>query len=65
MGELLPDLTAKEDQKIYDTNMNVIKETLSKGKAVEIRNFGKFSLREKPDNRQKPSKSFSEPSMNR
>jgi len=43
----LPDLTVKEAQKTYETTMNLIKETLAKGETVEIRNFGKFTVKAK------------------
>jgi nucleoid DNA-binding protein len=42
-----PDLTVNEAKKIYEMTMNLIKETLAKGEAVEVRNFGKFTVKEK------------------
>ena len=42
-----PDLTVNEAKKIYEMTMNLIKETLAKGEAVEIRNFGRFNIKEK------------------
>lgn len=42
-----PDLTVNEAKKVFDTTMNLIRDTLAKGETVEIRNFGKFKVKEK------------------
>lgn len=43
----LPNLTIKEAQKVYETTMNLIRDTLAEGETIEIRNFGKFMVKEK------------------
>ena len=43
----LPNLTVNEARKIYETTMNLIRDTLSKGKDVELRGFGSFKIRKK------------------
>jgi len=43
----LPDLTVKEAQKVYEATMNLIRDTLAKGETVEVRNFGKFTVKAK------------------
>jgi nucleoid DNA-binding protein len=42
-----PDITIAETRRIYEVTMNLIRDTLARGEAVEVRNFGKFSVREK------------------
>jgi nucleoid DNA-binding protein len=42
-----PDITIAEARKIYETTMNLIRDTLAQGETVEIRNFGKFNVKEK------------------
>lgn len=43
----LPDLTLNEAKKVYEMTMKLVVDTLAQGETVEIRNFGKFSVREK------------------
>lgn len=43
----LPNLTVKESLKIYETTMNLIRDSLSEGEAFELRGFGNFKIREK------------------
>jgi|YelNatPaOPRAMG01_1025707.scaffolds.fasta_scaffold85442_2 nucleoid DNA-binding protein len=43
----LPDLTVKEAQKVYEATMSLIRDTLAQGDTIEIRNFGKFTVKEK------------------
>jgi len=42
-----PDITINETRKIYEATMNLLKETLAKGDPIEIRGFGKFTVKEK------------------
>jgi nucleoid DNA-binding protein len=42
-----PDITIDETRKIYEAIMNLIKETLARGEKIEIRDFGKFTVKEK------------------
>ena len=43
----LPNLTVQEARKLYETAINVIRDTLAKGENVELRGFGNFQVREK------------------
>ena len=43
----LPDLTVHEARKIYETTMTLIRDSLARGEKVEIRNFGRFNIKEK------------------
>lgn len=42
-----PDITIFETRRIYEVTMNLIRDTLAKGETVEVRNFGKFKVKEK------------------
>jgi len=42
-----PNITVNEARRIYETTINLLKETLVKGESIEIRGFGKFTVREK------------------
>ena len=42
-----PTITVNEARRIYETTINLLKETLVKGESIEIRGFGKFTVREK------------------
>lgn len=42
-----PDITIAETRRIYEVTMNLIRDTLAKGETVEVRNFGKFTVKEK------------------
>ena len=39
------DLSRKDAEKVVDTFFDAVKETLSKGKRVEIRGFGSFTVK--------------------
>lgn len=41
------DLTLRKAKLVYENTMNLIKDELTKGRSVEIRGFGKFSVRKK------------------
>jgi len=43
----LPSLTLNEARKIYEVTIGLIKDRLSKGEDVELRNFGNFKIRKK------------------
>jgi len=43
----LPNLTLNESREIYETTMNLIRDSLSKGGDIELRGFGSFKIREK------------------
>ncbi len=45
--EAMPNLTVNEARKLYETTINLIKDHLSKGEDVELREFGSFKIREK------------------
>jgi len=47
MWDQFPDLTVQKSKQIYEHTINSIKNSLAKGESVEIRGFGKFSVREK------------------
>jgi integration host factor subunit beta len=43
----LPNLTVQEARKLYETSINLIRDTLARGEHVELRGFGSFQVREK------------------
>ena len=45
--EQLPDKNLAEAKEIFEKIMDIIKNNLAKGNDIEIKSFGKFSIREK------------------
>lgn len=43
----LPDLTLNEAKKVYEVVMKLVMDTLAQDESVEIRNFGRFNVKEK------------------
>jgi len=42
-----PDITLRQSKQIYEQTIDLIKNTLAKGEAIEIRGFGNFNVKEK------------------
>ncbi|MEW6380493.1 MAG: HU family DNA-binding protein [bacterium] len=42
-----PDLTLQKSRQIYESTVNLVRDSLARGESVEIRGFGRFSVREK------------------